>query len=70
MTERRATLLTALDALSDADLEQPLAKGAPDFLPDVGSVFEMAVWHEGLHSGQLSICRRAMGHKPVFPPAS
>lgn len=70
MNERRATLLQALDSLSDPDLEQPLAKGSPDFLPDVGSVFETAVWHEGLHSGQLSICRRSMGHQPVFNPAS
>jgi hypothetical protein len=66
MNERRATLLAILDRLDEADLEKPLAKGTPDFLPDVVSVFEMAVWHEGLHSGQLSVCRRSLGHKPVF----
>lgn len=69
MNERRATLLSMLDALNDADLEKPLDKGSPDFLPDVGSVFETAVWHEGLHSGQLSICRRAMGYQPVLSPS-
>jgi len=66
MDERRATLLDVLERLDEADLEKPLAKGTPDFLPDVVSVFEMAVWHEGLHSGQLSECRRSLGHKPVF----
>lgn len=66
MNERRATLLGILDNLDEADLEKPLPKGTPDFLPDVGAVFETAVWHEGLHSGQLSVCRRAMGHKPVL----
>lgn len=67
MKERRTTLLDVLNGLSDAELEQPLAKGTPDFLPDIGSVFETAVWHEGLHSGQLSVCRRSMGHQPVMP---
>jgi hypothetical protein len=66
MNERRRTLMGVLEALDERELEQPLPKGTPDFLPDVGSVFETAVWHEGLHSGQLSVCRRAMGHKPVL----
>ena len=65
MNERRRTLMSVLDALDERDLEKPLAKGTPDFLPDVGAVFEMAVWHEGLHSGQLSVCRRSLGFKPV-----
>ena len=68
MNERRRTLLDVLDALDDAALEQPTPKGTPDFLPDVAAVFETAVWHEGLHSGQLSVARRAMGHRPVMEP--
>lgn len=68
MDERRAAFLEVLESLSDADLERPLPKGTPNFLADVGSVFETAVWHEGLHSGQLSVCRRALGHRPVFTP--
>ena len=66
MDERRATLLGVLDGLDEVDLQKPLPKGSPEFLRDVGSVFETAVWHEGLHSGQLSGARRAMGHKPVM----
>lgn len=68
MRERRRTLLDVLEGMEEADLEKPLPKGRADFLPDVGSVFEMAVWHEGLHSGQLSVARRSMGHGPVFNP--
>jgi len=34
-------------------------------LADYAAVFEMAIWHEGLHSGQLSSVRRALGHGPV-----
>jgi hypothetical protein len=66
MRERRKTLLEVLDQLADGDLAQKTPEGTPDFLPDIGSVFEMAIWHEGLHSGQLSVARRALGHKPKF----
>lgn len=70
MNERRATLLSLLDSLADEDLERPMPKGTPDFLPDYAGVFEAAVWHEGLHSGQLSVARRSMGHKPLMTPPS
>jgi uncharacterized damage-inducible protein DinB len=65
MRERRETLLAALDAMDEEDLSRKTPAGAPEFLPDVGSVFELAVWHEGQHSGQLSVARRALGYKPL-----
>ena len=68
MRERRQALLDALDALSEDDLAKPTPEGAPDFLPDLASVFETAAWHEGLHSGQLSVARRGLGNAPLFSP--
>ena len=65
MRERRVVLLSVLDGMSDDDLARKTPDGAPEFLPDVASVFELAVWHEGQHSGQLSVARRALGHKPL-----
>jgi hypothetical protein len=65
MRERRAMLLRILDGLKDEDLSRPTPDGAPEFLPDFGSVFETAIWHEGLHSGQLSVVRRALGFAPL-----
>lgn len=65
MRERRRVLLEALADMTDDDLAKKLPAGTPDFLSDVGSVFELAIWHEGQHSGQISITRRAMGHKPL-----
>ena len=65
MRERRAKLLEVLSQLSDEDLAQKTPDGAPEFLPDFASVFELAIWHEGLHAGQLSVTRRALGHKPL-----
>jgi uncharacterized damage-inducible protein DinB len=65
MRERRGALLSTLEAMNDDDLAKKTPDGAPDFLPDVGSVFEVAIWHEGRHSGQLSVARRALGHQPL-----
>jgi hypothetical protein len=65
MRERREALLGILDGLSDEDLATKTPPGSPDFLPDLASVFETAVWHEGLHSGQLSLIRRSLGYKPL-----
>lgn len=65
MRERRRELLAAINGMADDDLAKKLPTGTPDFLSDVGSVFELAIWHEGVHNGQLSVARRALGHKPL-----
>ncbi|MEX0820046.1 MAG: DinB family protein [Pirellulaceae bacterium] len=66
MRDRRAVLLDLFDSLAEEDFAKPTPEGTPDFLADIGSVFEMAVWHEGLHSGQLSVTRRSLGFDPAF----
>lgn len=66
MRERRRALLEILDGLSEDDLARKSPKGAPDFTPDFASVFELAIWHEGLHSGQLTLVRRSLGHRPLL----
>lgn len=65
MRDRRAVLLELLEGMSEGDLARRLPDGTPQFLSDVGSVYEMAIWHEGMHSGQLTVCRRALGHPPL-----
>lgn len=65
MRERRRTLLAVLDELTDDDLASPTPAGSPDFLTDFAAVFETANWHEAMHAGQLSVTRRALGHKPL-----
>lgn len=63
--ERRQTLLAILDGMTEADLAS-LAENAPKFITDKASVFEMSIWHEGFHSGQMNIARRALGHDSLF----
>ena len=66
MRDRRTALLAALDGLDESQLDTPTPHGTPDFLADYGMVFQAAAWHEGMHTGQLSMVRRAMGHSPVM----
>jgi hypothetical protein len=71
MRDRRATLMQLLSTMDDAALAKPTPEGAPDFLPDVASIFETAIWHEGMHFGQITVAHRAIGHRPLFdPPAA
>jgi hypothetical protein len=70
MRERRGVLIELLRGRTDAELGGPPPAGASDFLPDLGSVFEMAVWHESLHLGQVTTVRRALGHRPLTDPAT
>ena len=69
MRERRTVLLDLLRGRSDAELAGPPAAGASDFLPDLASIFEMATWHESMHLGQVTVVRRALGHRPLHDPA-
>ena len=65
MVSRREVLLEILDGLDEKSLERETPEGTPGFMPDYASVFETAIWHEALHSGQLSMIRRALGHAPI-----
>ena len=65
MSSRREVFLEVLDGLDEESLARETPEGTPGFMPDYASVFETAVWHEALHSGQLSMIRRALGHQPI-----
>ncbi|HTQ39845.1 MAG TPA: DinB family protein [Pirellulales bacterium] len=63
--ERRSTLLDCIATLSDADFEKPVPAGLPPFVQNYGQMFAFLAVHEGTHTGQLSMCRRVLGHAPV-----
>jgi hypothetical protein len=65
MRERRRVLLEILAGLSDDDMSKSPPQGTPEIMPDVGSIFEVAVWHEALHAGQITVARRALGFAPL-----
>ena len=66
MRERRQALLDVLAGLTEEDLAKKTKEGTPEFLPDYGAVFEAAIWHEGLHTGQISVARRSLGKAPMM----
>jgi hypothetical protein len=66
MRDRRQALLTALENLSEEELDTRTPKGTPEFLADYGMVFQAASWHEGMHTGQLTTVRRSLGHVPLM----
>jgi uncharacterized damage-inducible protein DinB len=62
-------LLKVLDELSEEELRaaapaagerSPIA-GAPS----LGHAFIFIAYHEGMHSGQLTVTHRALGHAPI-----
>ena len=66
---RREVLLKVLDELNEEELRaaapaagerSPIA-GAPN----MGHAFIFIAYHEGLHSGQLTVTHRALGHAPI-----
>ena len=68
--ERREVLLSIVDGLSDEDMATPTPEGTPEMFGTYGRVLSMAAWHEGVHAGQVSIARRALGNEPLFSKPS
>ncbi|MGI9474153.1 MAG: DinB family protein [Rubripirellula sp.] len=62
LTERGRTFIELLSETEDFD--RVVTEG-PAFMHDVGAVFQMAIWHEALHSGQLTVIHRMIG-QPAF----
>lgn len=71
--DRRETFLSVLDELTPADISKPApAAGQRSPIagaPNLGSWLWFALWHEGLHTGQLSVCHRGLGNAPLIQPA-
>lgn len=70
---RRQTLLEVLADLSMEELSAPAppadAQSPIAGAPNIGQVFFFIAYHEGMHSGQLSIARRGLGFDPLYQPA-
>jgi len=60
----REELRAALEGRSEADLFKPAPEGF--FAPDlIGAMFTVP-WHEGMHAGQITAIRKALGLKPIM----
>lgn len=66
MEERRSVLLDWFGALPESVLGQPTPEPIRDFAATLGVLPLTIAWHEGLHGGQISAIRRALGLEPAF----
>jgi len=70
LERQRARMLAWLATASEADLFAPLDDGGIGFAATPLEAINKEIWHEGWHSGQLSLLRRAVGLGPaLFPNA-
>ncbi|MCG6156811.1 DinB family protein [Rubinisphaera margarita] len=65
MRDMRAMFLRALEECPEERFVEPTPDGVPPFFKNVGHVFQMAAWHEGIHTGQLSTIHRILGNRPL-----
>jgi hypothetical protein len=69
LRERRETLLGVLEDLREEELRGPApAAGERSPLagaPSIGHGFFFLAFHEGMHSGQLTLAHRALGNAPI-----
>ncbi|MDA0831691.1 MAG: DinB family protein [Planctomycetota bacterium] len=64
--EQRAGTITALDALSDAELDKPAPERLHEICKTVGEIFAMQGQHWTMHTGQWAVLRRKLGRPPLF----
>jgi uncharacterized damage-inducible protein DinB len=72
--ERRENLLKVLDDLTDDEMDAagpPADAGGPlAGAPSLGHFFLFAAYHEGIHTGQMTVCHRGLGNPPMYRPES
>lgn len=70
--DRRDNLLKVLDELSEEEISAaapPAEERSPVAgAPSIGNLFHFAAYHEGIHTGQLTVCHRGLGHPPIHQP--
>jgi len=60
------TLGTWYRALSDEQLVAPVPENLRGFAPTRTGLLGALAWHMGLHAGQVTVIRKALGLKPKF----
>ena len=66
LAARREELTAHFRSMSDAELNAPVPDSVGRFGSTVASLMSSLAWHEGLHAGQITMIRRALGLGPKF----
>ena len=68
--ERREALLAKIETLSEEFLASPTPnEGMFADAPNMASMLLFIPYHEGIHTGQFTICHRGLGHEPMYKPS-
>lgn len=62
----RQTLQAWFAGLDERDANASLPEELRMFAPTVGALTHSLAWHEGLHTGQLTVVRKSLGIAPKF----
>jgi hypothetical protein len=65
LDKQRAATMSAMERISEAELDKPSPEKMQSYCPTVGTVFAMIGGHLLMHSGQFATVRRMLG-KPVL----
>jgi hypothetical protein len=61
LTKQRDEMLSWFGSMSAAELAKPLPQELQMFGSTVGQLMHSLAWHEGMHAGQMTSCRRGQG---------
>ena len=66
LDSRREDLIAWFKSLDEEQLAAPLPADFQTFAPSHAALINSIAWHEGLHAGQLTVIRKALGLGPKF----
>ena len=67
--ERRSNLLKVIDEVDDAVLLGPApSEGMFSDAPNFGHMLFFVSFHEGIHTGQVTVAHRSLGNEPMMKP--
>ncbi len=69
LKDQRKIFREVLNNCTEEDFQRKIEDG-PAFMFDVAAVFQMSVWHESLHCGQLTVIHRSLGNSPLADRAN
>jgi uncharacterized damage-inducible protein DinB len=66
LADRRQALEAYFRSLDRARLQSPTPEKVRFFGPTIGSLAGSIAWHEGMHTGQITMVRKGLGMPPLF----
>ena len=66
LASQREELLSWFASMDEVQLSAPVPDDWKSFAPTYGALMPGLAWHEGLHTGQLTVVRKSLGIKPRF----